>query len=606
MRGTLRSKGPLLVFLLLILAVFGYPLFMLVYGAFRTGQPGTPGTFGPQGFVDAYGDPATWETLWASVFFGVSVNLIGIVFGFVFAWLAARTTMPGRRLITPVMVTAFAIPSLFFAISWGMLTGPTGMLTQILGTGPDGAARFDALSWTGLILVAALKAIAVMYLLMLGPVRALNRSQEEAALLSGASKVRLFIDVNIPLLIPTLTGLAILGFVNSLGQLDIALILGVPAGIYVFPTQIYDFLNSTPIRYDSASVLGLMLIVIVYLLVGLRAKIVGKKNYVTVTGKNYRIQPEDIGPWGWVGLVVFAGYAFTALVLPLVQLLISSFQPVMGVTGFTTRHYERLLDTRSVLTALQNTFVVGIVAGFLATALAVLISYVALRSTSRLARLPELIVWAVVAVPGIVLALAITWAVLAVPGLNQLYGTLAIVLIALVIVVTPIAQRATSGPVGQLGKELEEAARIAGAGPVKMLTTVVVPLIGPSFIASWFITGIMAAGSLDIPILLSTARTQTVSLLVYNYYAQLGDGSRAAALLIVLLVSLALMAVLVALVGKVLKARQQRTTRKRAEVIEDYLETHEVEPEGGPLAGTDAHDPGPALPTSAIRITETR
>lgn len=606
MLGTLRSKGPLLVFLLLILAVFGYPLFMLVYGAFRTGQPGTDGTFGPQGFVDAYGDPATWETLWASVVFGVSVNAIGIVFGFVFAWLAARTTMPGRRLITPVMVTAFAIPSLFFAISWGMLTGPTGLLTQVLGTGADGSARFDAFSWTGLILVAGLKTIAVMYLLMLGPVRALNRSQEEAALLSGASKVRLFIDVNIPLLIPTLTGLAILGFVNSLGQLDIALILGVPAGIYVFPTQIYDFLNSSPIRYDSASALALLLIVVIYLLVGLRAKVMGNKNYVTVTGKNYRILPEDIGRWGWAGLALFAGFAFTALVLPLVQLLVSSFQPVMGVNGFTTRHYEKLLDTRSVVNALQNTFVVGIVAGFLATALAVCISYVALRSTSRLARLPELVVWAVVAVPGIVLALAITWACLAVPGLNKLYGTLAIVLVALVIVVTPIAQRATSGPVGQLGKELEEAARIAGAGPVKMLTTVVVPLIGPSFIASWFITGIMAAGSLDIPILLSTTKTQTVSLLVYNYYAQLGDGSRAAALLIVLLASLALMAVLVALVGKALKARQQRTTRRRAEVIEDYLETHEVEPEGGPLAGTDAHDPGPALPTSAIRITETR
>lgn len=594
MLSTLRSKGPLLVFLLLILAVFGYPLLMLVYGAFRSGQPGGPGEMGLQGFVDAYGDPATWDTLWASVLFGLAVNAIGIVGGFVFAWLAARTTMPGRRLITPVMVIVFAIPSLFFAMSWGMLTSPNGLLTEALGRNDAGQPLFDAMSWTGLILVAALKAIAVMYLLLLGPVRALNRSQEEAALLSGASKLRLFVDINIPLLIPTITGLLILGFVNSLGQLDIALLLGVPAGIYVFPTQIYDFLSTSPIRYDSASALALMLIVLIYVLVGLRSKLVGNKNYVTVTGKNYRIQPEDIGPWGWVGVVLFAGYAVTALVLPLIQLLVSSFQPVMGVEGFTTRHYEQLFDTRTVITALQNTFLVGIVAGFVATALAVCISYIGLRSASRLARVPELVVWAVIAVPGIVLALAITWAVLSVPGLSSLYGTIWIVLFALVIVVTPIAQRATSGPVGQLGKELEEAARISGASPVTMMTTVVVPLIGPSFIASWFITGIMAAGSLDIPILLSNAKTQTVSLLVYNYYAQLGDGSRAAALLIVLLVSLALMAVLVGLVGVLFKRRQQRYTRGRARLVEEYIQSRPTD-EPASAVGADA---GQSTPTT--------
>src|SRR5699024_1066254 len=254
---------------------FGYPLFILAYGASRSGQPCTDGDFGLNGFVDAYGDPATGDTLWAAVVYGAGVQAIGLMGGLIFAWIATRPSTLGAKWITISMVVIFAIPTLFFAISWGMLTGPTGLMTQLFGFAGDGSPRLDALSWAGLIMVSGLKSIAVMYLLMLGPVRALNRSLEEAAILSGANRIRLFIDINIPILLPTLSGLAILGFVNALGQLDVALILGVPAGIYVFPTQIYDFLSTTPIRYESASALALMLIALIYMLVWFRSMAIG-------------------------------------------------------------------------------------------------------------------------------------------------------------------------------------------------------------------------------------------------------------------------------------------------------------------------------------------
>lgn len=575
----IRSSGALLaLFLLFICAFFGYPLAMLVYGTFRSGQPGTEGSFGLAGIVDAYGDPATWETLWASVIYAVAVQSIGIVGGFIFAWISMRTKTPAGKAITPVMVTIFAIPTLFFAISWGMMTSPTGLLTQFFGVSADGSPRLDAYSWAGLIIVSGLKAISVMYLLLLGPVRALNRSLEEAALLSGANRVRLFLDVNIPILLPTLSGLAILGFVNSLGQLDVALILGVPAAIYVFPTQIYDFLATTPIRYDSASALALLLIAVIYILVAIRSKAIGNRNFITVTGKAFRIEKEEIGRWKWVGFSLFIGYVGVALVLPLLQLIIGSFQPVLGVAGFTFKHYIGLFESSKVVRALENTLIMGVVGGLLATILAVLITYVALRSKSRWAQVPELIVWAVVAVPGIVLALAITWAYLSIPGLKSLYGSIWIVLIALVIVVTPIAQRATSGPVGQLGVELEESARICGASAPRMLLTIVVPLIGPTFLASWFITGVMAAGSLDIPILLSSAKTETVSLLVYNYYTQLGNGSTAAALLLLLLALLAVGGGLLMAIGALFKKANERRTTRRGRLVDTATPTDTFDP----------------------------
>ena len=592
----IRAGGAMMtVFLLFILAFFGYPLLMLIYGAFRSGQPGTDGEMGLSGFVDAYGDPATWETLWASVMYGVGVQAIALVGGFIFAWIATRTNTPGARWITISMVVIFAIPTLFFAISWGMLTGPHGLVTSVFGFGDDGQPLLDALSWAGLIGVSGLKSIAVMYLLMLGPVRALNRSLEEAAILSGANRFRLFFDINIPILLPTLSGLAILGFVNALGQLDVALILGVPAGIYVFPTQIYDFLATTPIRYDSASALAILLIVLIYVLVFIRSKAIGGRNFITVTGKAFRIGREDIGRWKWLTLALFLAYAAVALVLPLVQLVIASFQPVMGVAGFTFRHYLSLFESTQAFQALQNTLFVGVLAGFFATVVAVLISYIALRSRSWMAKIPETIVWAVVAVPGIVLALAVTWAYLSLPGLKNLYGTIWIVLIALIIVVTPIAQRATSGPVGQLGVELEESARISGASAPMMMRTIVIPLIGPTFLASWFITGVMAAGSLDIPILLSSTRSETVSLLVYNYYTQLGNGSLAAALLLLLIAILAIAGAVMLLIAKALRKMSDKRAKNRGYMVEHIADTP-----SGPKADQDSAAEHPSTEDRAV------
>lgn len=111
-----------------------------------------------------------------------------------------------------------------------------------------------------------------------------------------------------------------------------------------------------------------------------------------------------------------------------------------------------------------------------------------------------------------------------------------------------------------------------------MLLTIVVPLIGPTFLASWFITGVMAAGSLDIPILLSSAKTETVSLLVYNYYTQLGNGSTAAALLLLLLALLAVGGGLLMAIGALFKKANESRTTRRGRLVDTATPTDTFDP----------------------------
>ncbi|MQA88446.1 MAG: ABC transporter permease subunit [Streptosporangiales bacterium] len=547
-RRGLHSLSPSALFVpvltVFIVFLFAWPVVMLVLGAFRTSPPGLPGSWSPDAVTSVYTNPATYETLKNSVVLSTSVQVLGILAGFFFAWVVARTNAPLRGLVTPMMLLIFAIPSLFFAISWGMLANdPAGIINKGLraATG-SGASFLDVYSWGGLIGVTALRVTSVMYLLLLGPVFAMSRSLEEASMISGAGRLKTFFRINIPVLLPALSGLAILGFVIGLGLLDVALVLGVPAGIYVFSTEIYGYiLSTTPARYDQASALSLLLIALVVSLVLAQRRLLGGREFTTVTGRSYSQDRWDIGKWRWVCAGAIVGYGVLALVLPLVQLVLGSLQPVFGVYGrFTLANYQTLLSDPFVFQALLNTILVGVLGGFFATALAVTISYVARRSRSRLRSIPEMAVWLVVALPGVILALSVTWAYLSVPVVRQLYATVWMVMIALIVYVSPIAGRATAGSIAQIGPELEESARVCGASAARTVVGIVARLITPSFLAAWFVTGVLAAGNLDVPILMSSPSNETVPVLVYNLYTQAGEPAQAATLLCMILAVVAI------------------------------------------------------------------
>jgi iron(III) transport system permease protein len=238
-----------------------------------------------------------------------------------------------------------------------------------------------------------------------------------------------------------------------------------------------------------------------------------------VTGKAQRREPIDIGRWKWLGTAVILLYGAFALVLPLGQLVLGSLEPYFGVySHLSFTNYNTVLHTPSVSSAFTTTLVVSVVAGFVASALAVWIAVTFQRSRSRLRRIPDLTVWLLWAVPGVTLGLGMIWAYLSVPVLKSLYATEWIVLIALVVGSTPIASRAVAGSIAQIGRELDEAARTAGASALRATVGILVRLILPSFVAAWFLTAIVSAGNLDIPILLASSNTQTVPLVAYNLF----------------------------------------------------------------------------------------
>lgn len=547
---TARGMLPLII---VVGFFFATPIVMLGVGAFRNAPPGQDAQWSLDAFARTFTDPATYTTFWNSTVLALSSTLLSTVLALALVFFVTRTTTRLRKLVTPTMVLVVALPPLFYAMSWGMLGNPViGMINVWWRdvTQSDGVL-FNAYSWVGLISVYVIKGTAFCYLLLLGPFSALDRSLEEAAQVSGARRLRTVLGIDLVVLAPAITGVIILNFVLALEGFDVPLFLGTPAGIQVFSTQIYGFIaDQTPADYGGASVLALFLVALVCVLVWIQWLILGRRRYTTVSGKSYNTAPWNIGGWIWLGTVLIVLYIVLGVVLPFIQLVYGSLQPFFGGGGaLSFVNYEQLFtDSRSV-TALQSTFLVALLGGFATMLLAFVIGYAVTHNETRLRRVLEVLTWLPYAVPGIVLALGMSWMFVSLPGFRDMYGSLLLVAVALVVAVVPIAMRGLQPAILQINRELEEAARVSGAHPLRVVLQVVLPLILPSFLAGWFVVAIVISGNLAIPVLLSSVHSPTVPLLVYELHTQ-GDTSRAAALFVVVLGTLLIGLILVAILRR--------------------------------------------------------
>lgn len=532
-----RTRTALLIVFAISLFLFVFPIVMLIIGAFRNTDPTLPADWGLHGFVEVYSNPRTYETFFNSLILATVATSLSLLFALYLAFLSARSTAPLRKLVTPMAVIVLALPPMFFAVSWGMLGnkrvgGINQILSMLIGSPVE---LFNMNSWFGVIVVTVLHTTAVLYLLLIGPFMALDKTLEEAAQVAGAGGLRAFFGIDLPVLSPTIIGVGILAFVRGLEAFDVPIILGTPAGIRVVATEIYGQIqNFTPPNYGGASALAISLLGLVILLVFLQWRILGNRQFTTVTGKSFRNDRWELGGWKYVGTVVIALYGIFAVLLPGMQLIYGAFQPFFGAKfgNFTSKHIIDALTKPELVDSIILTLSLAFVCGAAAAIFSAIVSYLVARQKSMLSKMLDLAVWLPWAVPGVVLSLAFAWAYLSIPGLKSLYGTPLILGLALVVSAVPVTMRPVQGAIAQLGKELEDAARTNGATPTRMFFSVVMRIIAPSFFSAWFVGAILVAGNLAVPTLLAGHGSKPVPLLVFRMYNEGGVAESSALLLV--------------------------------------------------------------------------
>lgn len=550
--------NPQISIALVCLICFVAPALMIVQGAFKTEMFGASGTFSTQMFIEVVTSPNVHNVVVQTFLMGGVTVVISTVLALFFAAVFTKTSTPLRVFIPVLMFILMATPGLFFAISWGMLGNQNvGLINDVLETLFGSQARWvNSESWWGIVLVSALRLVALQFFLVLGPFMAMDRSLDEAARMSGAGPVRTFFQMEIPIMSPAITGSMILAFVLFLESFDAPQILGVPAGIFVIPTEIYAYLsNSTGPLFAQASAMSVLLMVVLLALVYIQIRVLGRRTFVTVGGKEARPLRRDVGGWRWLFTASIIGFALFTVILPMYQLIRVSLSPFLGADdGFSLANYESVLGNRRMVDAYFSTLGVAVVGAFLAMGAATAFSWAARFKAGKLAKFIEYSQWLGLAMPGLILALGVLWLFLDVPFLNGFYGTSVIMAFALFIGVIPLAGRTTGAAMAQIPKSLEEAAWVSGATKYRAAWDIVVKLMLPSLINGWLLCFVVICGVLSTPLILSAPGSNYLAVEIYSRYVE-GKAPIAAAAALLLIVSFGVMGTIAFGMSKLLRRR---------------------------------------------------
>ena len=524
-------------FLIFLVVVMGLPLLFLLTGSFNLAAPGKPAVYGIDNWVRAFTDPSTLSALGLSFLLSVVRLIPAMIFSVLFAWLIARTDMPGGKFIESLCWVAYFVPDFPLVLAWILLLDPNfGFLNTLARSLPfvDGAL-FNPYSFWGIIWVHTSTGGIWFKVMLLVPVfRRLGATLEEAARVAGANTPAMLWRITLPVLAPMILAVSVLSFIRGLQSFNTELLLGTPVGLYVYSTKIYDFLQNEPRAYGEATALGsVFLFVLAILLFFYWKYLSGNKRFTVVTGQGYSTLRVKLGKWRYA---VFGGclfYVAVMMLLPLAFLVIGSFMRRYGFfnidSPFTLDHWHNLLADPIFLVALKNSLIIASVTAIGGILLYSGLAYLLVSRRAIAAPVLESLCWIPHVLPGILLSLSVLWLFLATPLRFLFYGTVWGIAFALILGDSPVTTQAFKAGLLQLGSDLEESARVSGATWSYTYRRILLPLLAPIAAAVGLMNFGSALTSISTPVLLYSHESRPLAILLLEY-SFTGELERAAAL----------------------------------------------------------------------------
>ena len=534
--------------ILILLATVGVPLLFLVYLSFQTHGYATSGShsFSFANYASIFSSSSAPSLLLNTLIFAICSTAIGLTAAFFLAWLSERTDMPGRTVMRVMMFSWMAVPPLVFGYGWILALNPNNGVANTAYkwlTGSD-VAPFNPYSWGALLLVGGLSLVPTAFIMISGVLRNMSPALEDAARMSGASALTTLRTITVPALMPGLLSAAIFLFVAMVQTFDLPLILGLSARIPVLSTRIYilSFPDSGQPNFGLAAAFGTILCLVAMLLMVLYFKAVGSgEKFMVVSGKGYRPRRAKLG-WLRIPAVLAVGLYLVLMVLPLLILAWASLLPFYAAPSFAQisrvswSNYLRVWNDAFSMRALTNSVVLMVVVASLVMVLSFFVSWISIRFRGRSGKLIEVLSFLSLAIPPIVLAVALLFMYVATP----LYGTIALIALGQIGLFVAFGTRTISGALVQMHRELEDAAAMSGASRWSALRYVMVPLVWPQIVGGWLWVAAHSARDLTIPLVLMTGSSVVASSAAKAIW-DFPDLPKAAALSIVMVMILMLM-----------------------------------------------------------------
>lgn len=516
---------PIVILILIVGFLVLTPLFLMILNSFQTARPGQPIVWGIDGWIKAFTSPGIIKAMTNTVTLAVTRQAIALLIGAFFAWLIARTDIPMKGMLEFFFWLSFFLPALPETMGWILLLDPKyGLMNQaLIGLGVLSQPIFNIYSFWGIIWAHMGGTVSVKVMLLAPAFRNLDAALEEASKISGAGGVRTFFRILIPVMMPAILVTTILGMIRSLEAFEIELLLGTPIGLQVYSTKIHELVTWEPPQFAPAMALSTVFLGLLLFMVALQRKYIGRRSYETITGRGFSIRPTPLGRWRYPAFFLVLFFAVFITLVPTTLLLMGTFMKLFGffyiADPWTLDNWRATLQDPVLLRSLWNTLAIGIGSGLVGVLFYSLIAYVVVKTRYAGRGLLDFLSWLPWSVPGILLGVALLWTFLQTRIFLPIYGTIYILMIAMVIKSMPFGAQMIKSVLIQLGSDLEEASKVCGGTWFHTFRRVIFPLITPALITVALVGFISAARDISTVVLLGSGKSRTLSLLMLDFAA---------------------------------------------------------------------------------------
>ena len=509
---------PLLLFLAALAYLVLLPLVRLQTLAFEDDF---------RGFRVAYSSAAMVKTIWNTVWLALGSLVIAMFFGTLLAWWASQLS-PRMRWLRALPVLPIVIPAVANVSGWAFLLSPRpGYLNALLRMLPwwsdldSGPVEVYSLLW--IVLITGFSLTAFIYLFVSTGLQNINAEIIEASRESGASALKTFFRITLPLLRPVMLYGGGVALLLGLGQFTAPLLLGTNTGVRVMTTDMYTAVTAAPTDFATAAAVGTPLLVFGMVLVMVQRLLLGDQaRFVTHGGKAFRLagKPSLLAA---LGIIVFA---VVTTGLPMVSLLILSlssyWSPRISISRMTLENFQQIFRESGIVSAVTNSITISLMAVFISLLIGFIVACVLLRGqrVPILRTLLDIIVAMPLGVPAVIFGAGFLFAYSRPPII--LYGSWWVLVVVYVTLMLPFTTRMQLSGMLALGKSYLEASRVSGAGLIKTELLITLPLMRSTLGGAAALMFVLLTHEFTASVLVRSPHNQVMGTVLFDYW---GNGS---------------------------------------------------------------------------------
>jgi len=537
---TKSRKRPLELWHLISIAITLLYLLFLIVPMFNILKESVyeNGRFTLKYFIQFFSAPYYFNTILNSFKISIATTLFSLLVGVPLAYLYNLYRIHGRSVVQVLIILSSMSAPFVGAYAWILLLGRYGLITKFFAE--LGIALPSIYGFRGVVLVLTTRLYPLVFMYVSGALRNVDNSLLEASQNLGVSGVKRFFKVVVPLCTPSILAAALMVFMRAMADFGTPLLIG--EGYRTFPVEIYkQYVGETSQNYNFAAAISVIAIVITAI-VFLVQKVASEKFSFKMNAL-HSIERKKAKP-----VTSFFIHAYTYIVvaismLPQVYLVYCSFRNTNAFGNFTKglslNSYKNAW--KYVRTALPNTLIIGLSTMVIVVLMSILIAYMVVRRKNTMNNVLDTMSMIPYIIPGSVIgiALVLTFS----KGWLVLTGTMAIMIIAMVIRRIPYTIRSSVAVLQQIPITTEEASISLGASKLKTFFKVTTPMMASGIVSGAILSWVSIITELSASIMLYSARTQTLTLSIYVLVSRGTDGAACAVSTILLLftvISLAL------------------------------------------------------------------